>query len=68
MYGDANQGRTGDYNQTAGQGLRNVTDGLYEALLDHINVTSQPDINVTEEIDSFYFYEDFCFKQNRSCP
>ncbi|XP_072757986.1 cardioacceleratory peptide receptor isoform X2 [Anoplolepis gracilipes] len=57
MYGNVNQARTGDCNQTADQGLRNITDELYEVLLDYVNVTSQPDVNATEEIDSFYFYE-----------
>ncbi|XP_050453461.1 cardioacceleratory peptide receptor-like isoform X2 [Cataglyphis hispanica] len=57
MYGNANQVRTGECNQTAGQGLRNITDELCEALLDYINVTSESNVNATEEIDSFYFYE-----------
>lgn len=57
MYGNANRVRSGECNQTADKGLRNFTDELCETLLDYINVTSQPDINVTEEIDSFYFYE-----------
>jgi len=57
MFGNANQVQSGECNQTADQGLKNFTDELCEALLDYINVTSQPDVNVTEEIDSFYFYE-----------
>lgn len=62
MFGNANQARTDDWNLTAGFDLEragelgNVTDELYP-LPDYINVTSLPDINTTEEIDSFYFYE-----------
>lgn len=54
MYGNANQVRRGDCNQTTDQALRNITD---EALLNYINVTSESNVNATEEIDSFYFYE-----------
>ncbi|KAL0099028.1 hypothetical protein PUN28_020225 [Cardiocondyla obscurior] len=62
MSGDANQARTNDWNLTIGFDLErvgeleNVTDELYP-LLDYINVTSLLDLNTTEEIDSFYFYE-----------
>ncbi|XP_011056707.1 PREDICTED: cardioacceleratory peptide receptor-like isoform X2 [Acromyrmex echinatior] len=62
MSGDANRARTDDWNLTAGfdlervEELRNVTDELYP-IPDYINVTSLPDVNTTEEIDSFYFYE-----------
>lgn len=62
MFGDANQVRIDDWNLTGGFDLErageleNVTDELYP-LPDYINVTSLPDINTTEEIDSFYFYE-----------
>lgn len=62
MSGDADQTWTADRNQTtAGFDLENaqpgnVTDELYP-LLDYINVTSLPDVNATEAIDSFYFYE-----------
>ncbi|XP_077266200.1 crustacean cardioactive peptide receptor isoform X2 [Temnothorax americanus] len=62
MSGDANQARTDDWNLTAGFDLvsagelGNVTDELYP-LPDYINVTSLPDVNTTEKIDSFYFYE-----------
>ncbi|EFN65305.1 hypothetical protein EAG_07244 [Camponotus floridanus] len=66
MFGNANQVRSSECNQTADQGLRNFTDELCEALLDYINVTSQPDVNITEEIDSFYFYEvSFLFLLNQ---
>ncbi|XP_070153515.1 cardioacceleratory peptide receptor [Polyergus mexicanus] len=54
MYGNANQVRRDDCNQTADQALRNITD---ETLLNYINVTSESNVNATEEIDSFYFYE-----------
>ncbi|KYN23415.1 hypothetical protein ALC57_04289 [Trachymyrmex cornetzi] len=62
MSGDANRARTDDWNLTAGfdlerfEELGNVTDELYP-IPDYINVTSLPDVNTTEEIDSFYFYE-----------
>jgi len=62
MSGDANQARTEDWNLTAGFDLErtgesgNVTYDLYP-LLDYINVTSLSNVNNTEEIDSFYFYE-----------
>lgn len=61
MLGDASQVRTADRNQTTDFdpdwfGLKNITDELYP-LLDYINVTLLPDVNMTEEIDSFYFYE-----------
>ncbi|XP_011877639.1 PREDICTED: cardioacceleratory peptide receptor-like isoform X3 [Vollenhovia emeryi] len=61
MSGDANQALIDDWNLTAGFDrerageLENVTDELYP--LDYINVTSLPDVNTTEQIDSFYFYE-----------
>ncbi|TGZ58404.1 Uncharacterized protein DBV15_09628 [Temnothorax longispinosus] len=67
MSGDANQARTDDWNLTAGFDLvsagelGNVTDELYP-LPDYINVTSLPDVNTTEEIDSFYFYEIMLYK------
>lgn len=62
MSGDVNQARTDDWNLTASFDLeragelRNLTDELYP-FPDYINITSLPDINTTEEIDSFYFYE-----------
>ncbi|KYM96442.1 hypothetical protein ALC62_12896 [Cyphomyrmex costatus] len=62
MSGDANQVQTDDWNLMAGfdleriEELGNITDEFYP-LLDFINVTSLPDVNTTEEIDSFYFYE-----------
>ncbi|EZA48172.1 hypothetical protein X777_14057 [Ooceraea biroi] len=62
MSGDADQVWTADRNQTAadfdleGMGLGNITDELYP-LPDYINVTLLPDVNITEAIDSFYFYE-----------
>ncbi|KYN44800.1 hypothetical protein ALC56_00795 [Trachymyrmex septentrionalis] len=62
MSGNANRARTDDWNLTAGfnlgrvEELGNVTDELYP-IPDYINVTSLADVNTTEEIDSFYFYE-----------
>ncbi|XP_012541117.1 cardioacceleratory peptide receptor isoform X2 [Monomorium pharaonis] len=62
MFGDANEVRIDDWNLTVGFDLErvgelgNVTDELYP-LPDYINVTSLPDVNTTEQIDSFYFYE-----------
>jgi len=62
MSGDANRVRTDDWNLTAGfdlkrvEKLRNITDEFYP-IPDCINVTSLPDVNTTEKIDSFYFYE-----------
>ncbi|KYM83904.1 hypothetical protein ALC53_05666 [Atta colombica] len=62
MSGNANRVRTDDWNLTAGfnlkrvEKLRNITDEFY-LIPDYINVTSLPDVNTTEKIDSFYFYE-----------
>lgn len=62
MSGDANEARIDDWNLTAGFDLErvgeleNVTDELYP-LPDYVNVTSLSDVNTTEQIDSFYFYE-----------
>jgi len=62
MSGDAGQQWTADRNQTTvgfdsrSAELANITDELY-SLLDYINVTLLPDVNATEAIDSFYFYE-----------
>ncbi|KYQ57218.1 hypothetical protein ALC60_03739 [Trachymyrmex zeteki] len=62
MSGNAYRARIDDWNLTSGfdlervEELENVTDELYP-ILDYINVTSLPDVNTTEEIDSFYFYE-----------
>lgn len=62
MPGDASQAWTVDRNQTSlvlvpeHAGLRNVTDDELYPLPDYINVTLL-DVNATEEIDSFYFYE-----------
>lgn len=62
MSEDANQERTGDRNQTFvdfdvdwSDGLKNVTE-IYSSS-NYTNFTSLPDVNTTEEIDSFYFYE-----------
>jgi len=52
----ADRNQTADFNPNWLVGLGNITDELYP-LLDYINVTSLTDINTTEEIDSFYFYE-----------
>lgn len=58
----ANEVWIDNWNLTAGFDLErvgelgNVTDELYP-LPDYINITSLPDVNTTEQIDSFYFYE-----------
>lgn len=59
---DADQALTvNDHNHTVlvsskrDPGMRNLTDELYP-LPDYVNVTLL-DMNATEEIDSFYFYE-----------